>query len=130
MHLNINCQEFCNFGANYIHAELLKLVYFVFCMIIMAIPSMICFPSFLNISCHIPWCFRMFPPVFLRFPQVFLLFPLIVSPVSYFGFCSLYFTECRTDWNIHILSYRSKQCRPWIIIAPTIRHLGPTNHLE
>ena len=66
---------------------MLKPVRFVFCMIIMVIPSMLCFPSFLTISCRFPWCFARFPLVFLRFPQVFLLFSLSVSPVSYFRFC-------------------------------------------
>ena len=98
-----------------IHTELLKPVHFIFCMIIMVISSMLCFPSFLTISYHFPWCFPMFPIVFLqfpqvflllppfpycfpwcfpmfplvflRFPQVFLLFPLSISPISYFRFC-------------------------------------------
>ena len=52
----------------------------------MTIPSMLRFPSFLTISYRFPWCFHMFPLVFLRF-SVFLLFPPSVSPVSYFRFC-------------------------------------------
>ena len=75
------------FVANQIHTELLKPARFVFCVIIMVIPSMLCFSSFLTISYCFPWCFRMFPLVFLRFPWVFLMFPLSVSPVSYFRFC-------------------------------------------
>ena len=59
---------------------------FVFQVIIIAIPSMLRFPSFLTISYRFPWCFHMFPLVFLRF-SVFLLFPPSVSPVSYFRFC-------------------------------------------
>ena len=77
MHLSIKCRDFCNFGANYIHAELLKSVCFVFCVIIMVIPSVLCFSSFLTISYRFPWCFRMSPLVFLRFPRVFLLIPPI-----------------------------------------------------
>ena len=33
------------------------------------------FPQFLTISYRFPWCFCMFPLVFLRFCRVFLLFP-------------------------------------------------------
>ena len=48
---------------------------------------MLCFPSFLTITYHFPWCFCMFPLVFLRFRWVILLIPLNISPVSYFRFC-------------------------------------------
>ena len=58
-------------------------------MIIMVIPAMLCFPGFLTVFFHTPWCFRMFLPVFLRFSLVFLLFPRSVSLVSYFRFCGL-----------------------------------------
>ena len=61
---------------------------FVFCVIIMVISSMICFSSFLTISYRFPWCFGMFPLVFLQFRRVFLLFPLSASYVSYFKFCA------------------------------------------
>ena len=67
---------------------MLKPVRFVFCVSIMVIPSLICFPSFLTISYCFPWCFRLFFLVFLRFPRVFLQFNLNVSPVSYFRFCA------------------------------------------
>ena len=66
---------------------MLKPVRFVFCVIIMVIPSILCYPSFLAISYRSTWYFRMFPLVSLRFARVFLLFPLSVSPVSYFRFC-------------------------------------------
>ena len=59
---------------------------FALCVIIMVIPLMLCFPSFLIISYHLPWCFHMFLLVFLQFPQVLLLFPFSVSHVSYFTF--------------------------------------------
>ena len=55
----------------------------------MVIPAMLCFPGFLTVFFHTPWCFRMFLPVFLRFSLVFLLFPRSVSLVSYFRFCGL-----------------------------------------
>ena len=67
---------------------MLKPVRFVFCVSIMVILSLICFPSFLTISYCFPWCFRLFFLVFLRFPRVFLQFNLNVSPVSYFRFCA------------------------------------------
>ena len=70
-----------------IHADLLKPVHFIFCVIIMVIPSMICFPSFLTISYRFQCCFCMFPLVFLPFPREFLLFPFTVSPIFYFRFC-------------------------------------------
>ena len=35
---------------------------------IMVIPSMFCFLGFVTASYHFPWCFCMFPPVFLQFP--------------------------------------------------------------
>ena len=66
---------------------MLKPVRFVFYVIIMVIPSILCYPSFLAISYRSTWYFRMFPLVSLRFARVFLLFPLSVSPVSYFRFC-------------------------------------------
>ena len=49
------------------------------------------FPQFPNhfLPYRFPWCFRMFPLVFLQFRRMFLLFPLSVSPVSYFRFCVL-----------------------------------------
>ena len=74
------------FWCKFIHAELLKPVRFVFCVIIIVIPSMLRFPSFQTISYHFPWCFRMFLLVFVQFLQVFLLFPLSVSPVSFLDF--------------------------------------------
>ena len=77
MYLSIKCRHFYIFGASQIQAELLKPVRFVFWLIIMVIPSMLCFPSFLTISYRFPLCFRMFPLVFLRFPRVFLLFPSV-----------------------------------------------------
>ena len=86
MYFSIKCLKFYNFGANQIHTELLKPAHFIFCIIIMLIPSMLCFSSFLTISYCFPWCFPMFPFLFLQFPWVFLLFPLSVSPVSYFRF--------------------------------------------
>ena len=46
----------------------------------MEIPSMLCFLHFLTVSCRFPWCFRMFPSVFLGFSSS-------VSPVSYLRFC-------------------------------------------
>ena len=46
----------------------------------MEIPSMLCFLDFLTVSCRFPWCFRMFPSVFLGFSGT-------VSPVSYLRFC-------------------------------------------
>ena len=36
----------------------------------MVIPLILCFSSFLTVSYSFPWCFRMFPPLFLRFLQV------------------------------------------------------------
>ena len=54
----------------------------------MVIPSMLCFPSFLTISYHFPWCFLMFPLVLLRMHQVFLLFPSVFNPFPYhFPWC-------------------------------------------
>ena len=79
---------------------MLKPVCFVFCVIIMVIPSMLCFPSFLTISYRFHWCFRMFPLVILRFRWVFLLFPLSVSPVSYFRFCDLYYAIILSPFKI------------------------------
>ena len=61
---------------------------FVFCVIMMVISSMICFSSFLTISYRFPWCFGMFPLVFIQFRRVLLLFPLSASHVSYFRFCT------------------------------------------
>ena len=46
----------------------------------MEIPWMLCFLDFLTVSCRFPWCFRMFPSVFLGFSGT-------VSPVSYLRFC-------------------------------------------
>ena len=66
---------------------MLKPVHFVFWVIIMVNPLILCFPSFLTITYHFPWCFCIFPLVFLRFPWVILLIPLNISPVSYFRFC-------------------------------------------
>ena len=71
---------------------MLKPVRFVFCVIIMEICSILYFSSFVTISYHFPWYFRMLPLVFLRFPRVFLLFPLSVSPVFYFRFCEFLVT--------------------------------------
>ena len=45
---------------------------------------------FLQFPNHFPWCFRMFPLVFLQFPREFQLFPLCISPVSFFRFCVLF----------------------------------------
>ena len=67
--------------------------HFVFCVIIMVIPPVFCFPSFLTISYRFSWCFHIFSLVFLRFPRVFLLFPLSVSPVFYFRFCVFEFSK-------------------------------------
>ena len=67
------------------YAKLLKPVRFVSCLIIMVIPLMLCFPSFLTISYHFPCCLRIVPLVFLRFSRVFQLFPHSVSLVSYFA---------------------------------------------
>ena len=78
--------EILQFWCKLNTSRILNPVRFAFCVIIIVIPSMICFPSFLTISYCFPSCFRMFPLVFLRFPWVFLLFPLSVSTVSYFRF--------------------------------------------
>ena len=86
MYLLIKCRDFYNFWPNQIHAELLKPDRFVFCLINMVLPSMLCLPSFLTISYRFIWCFRMFLLAFLRFSLVFLLFSLSVSLVSYFRF--------------------------------------------
>ena len=80
MYLSIKCRDFYNFGANHLHAELLKSVRFVFYLIIMVIPWTLCFPSYLTISHCFLWCFRVFPPsvstiffgVSTVFPQRFL----------------------------------------------------------
>ena len=56
-------------------------------VIIMVLPSILCFPGFLTVSYRFPWCLRMFLPVFLRFPSIFSPFPCSVSLVSYFRFC-------------------------------------------
>ena len=46
------------------------------------------FPYFLTVSYRFPWCFRIFPLVFLRFPWVFLLsyFPSVFSLYTIFDF--------------------------------------------
>ena len=85
----------------------LKLVRFFFCVIIMVIPSVLCFPSFLTISYRFLWCFRMFSLASLQSLQVFLLFPLSVSPVSDFGFCvkqhQYYFSSFMVDFALVFL---------------------------
>lgn len=65
---------------------MLRPVSFVFCVIIVMIPSMLCLPIFLTISHRFPWCFSMFPLAFLQFPRMLLPFPLSVSLVSFLGF--------------------------------------------
>ena len=47
---------------------MLKPVHFIFCVIIMVISSMLCFPSFLTISYCFLGYFYWFPPVFPLFP--------------------------------------------------------------
>ena len=64
----------------------IKPVPFFFCVIITVISSMLHFLRFLIISFCFPWCFRIFPLVFLRFPWLFLWFSLSASPFSYFRF--------------------------------------------
>ena len=80
------CRDFYNFGANQRHAELLKPVRFVFYMIIIAIPSMLCFLSFLTIFYRFTWCFHMFPLVFLLFFGFFYSFPSVFHPFSILDF--------------------------------------------
>ena len=114
MYLIIKCREFCNFRANWIHTDLLKAVRFVFCVIILVIPSMLCFPSFLTISYRFPWCFRMFPLVFLRFPWVFLLFSLGVFPVFYFRFSK--HSDPALNFNNNIIYHATSQKHLGIIL--------------
>ena len=78
-------------------------------VIIMVIPSMLCFPGFLTAFLRFPWCFRRFLPVFLRFSLVFLPFLHSVFSVSYFRFSvikhlilltKLFLSLCRLlRWN-------------------------------
>ena len=79
----------CKLNARYINVyTIVKPFRFVFCVIIMAIPSIKCFPSFLTISYRshgvsacFSWCFYNFLGCFYCFPSVF-------PPVSYFRFWS------------------------------------------
>ena len=102
---------------------MLKPVRFVFFVIIMVIPGILCFLSFLTISYRFPWCFPMFPLVFLQFPQVFLLFPLSVSPVSYFRFCvcSLHLTNKRKNMPLQVSDLKLYWC--WAIYVRRILQL-------
>ena len=72
-------------------------------MIIMVIPSKLCFSIFLIISYNFPWCFRMFPIVSLWFLQVFLLFPLSFSPTLNFAILCL--LQFHFNNNLTILSW-------------------------
>ena len=81
---------FYNFDVNQIQAELLKSVRFVFCVIIMVIPWMLCFLSFLTISYRFPGCFRMvsawFPWRFYNFLGCFYCFPSVFPPFPILNF--------------------------------------------
>ena len=79
--------RFLQFWCKLNTREILKTCPFHFLVIIMVISSILCFRSFLTISYSFPWCFCMFPLMFLRFSRVFLLFPLSVCSVSDLRFC-------------------------------------------
>ena len=83
MYLNMKWQDF---GANEIHAELLKPELLKpFCMIIIMIPLML-FPQFPNLCYCFPWCFQSVSTISLGF----LLFPLILI----LDFVSKYCVQC------------------------------------
>ena len=69
--------------------RIVKTCLFRFCIIIVVIPLMLCFPSFLAISYCFPWCFHVFLLVFLRFSWVFLLFLLSVPLFSILDFVKM-----------------------------------------
>ena len=80
-----------DFGANEIHAELLKPELLKpFCMIIIMIPLMLCFPNFLTfvtVSHGVSKVFLQFLWVFYCFPSVFPLIPIL-------DFVSKYCVQC------------------------------------
>ena len=106
------CWELLLFGfLSHLVTSFLAAVYFVFCVTIMVILSMLCFPSFLTISHSFPLCFRMFLLVFVWFLSVFRLFSSVFPTFPVFDFAvkkrqnSSWETGCinRTEKNSNIM---------------------------
>ena len=73
-------------------------------------------PSFLTIPYRFPWCFRMFPLVFLRFPRLFLLSPVSVSPFLILDFANASVTLKYNNMSLILesLTWKSAQNSSWI----------------
>ena len=112
------CSQFIRL-ANSTHAELLKPVRFVFCKIIMVIPSMLCFLSFLNISYRFKYVSHVSPSVLFTFwPQMCLRIPSNILNQDYYR---NYFSKCNssTSYCWSMLTVCSK-CYLHIIFILTV----------
>ena len=112
------CSQFIRL-ANSTHAELLKPVRFVFCKIIMVIPSMLCFLSFLNISYRFKYVSHVSPSVLFTFwPQMCLRIPSNILNQDYYR---NYFSKCNSSTSYYwsMLTVCSK-CYLHIIFILTV----------